>query len=209
MIPQFEKFSVSWSELHGTASTRGIVGYWLRVSYLLAKIFTKLKFTPNSLTILGLVFAIATSIFSPNWWSGFFLALSLLSDGLDGALAIVQGRATRMGAIYDAIADRLSEALWLVAFFRLGVPLGWVLTLGALAAFQEYARARLGSSGVHGVGVVTPAERPVRASLLFVAILAWQFSFSNEWVLGIAVIGTALQFWSFLLVIGFAHRSLK
>ncbi len=209
MIAGFDQFANTWSELHGDATTKGIVGGWLKISYSLGRILTKLKLSANSLTFFGLVFAFATACFSPHWVSAFFLACSLICDGLDGSLAILQGRANKIGAVYDAIADRLSEALWLVALFRLDVPVGWVLAVGSLAAFQEYARARLGSDGVKEVGVVTPAERPVRASFLFVSIMAWQFTFSHGWVLVFVVTATFLQFVSFLAVIRFAKRSLN
>ena len=209
MTSDFGQFSAKWSELHGGAAISGIVGYWLRASYRLAKVMSKLQLTANSLTSLGLIFAAATAIYSPHWLGALFIALSLLCDGLDGPVAILQGKASRMGAIYDAIADRLSEALWMVALYRLGVGLAWVLTLGALAAFQEYARARLGAAGFRQIGVVTPSERPVRASLVFAAIVAWQFTFSNGWVLGITILATLLQLVSFILVISLARRSLK
>ena len=209
MTLDFGQFSAKWSELHGHAPTKGIVRSWLRISYRLARILSKVKLTANSLTSLGFIFAVATALYTPRWWGGLFIAISLLCDGLDGAMAILQGKATRLGAIYDAIADRLSEALWMVALYRLGVGLGWVLAFGTLAAFQEYARARLGADGIRQLGVVTPAERPVRASFVFVAIAAWQFTFSKGWVFEITLLATILQFVSFLLVINLARRSLK
>ena len=40
------------------------------------------------------------------------------------AIAVVGNRVTRLGYVYDAAADRISEAAWLVAFWLIGVP-GW------------------------------------------------------------------------------------
>ena len=42
-----------------------------------------------------------------------------------------------------------------------------------LSTVQEYLRARAGGVGVVEVGVVTYAERPVRASFVFIALIAF------------------------------------
>ena len=54
----------------------------------------------------------------------------------------------------------------------MGAP--WELVLIAwLAAFvQEYMRARAAGLGQSEVGIVTIAERPVRATLIFIALVA-------------------------------------
>ena len=46
------------------------------------------------------------------------------------------------------------------------------------ASVQEYIRARAAGLGVSEVGIVTIAERPVRASFVFVVLIALQFDFS-------------------------------
>jgi len=200
----YSDFSSRWSKLHGNATTTGIVGGWLRISFVAAGICTTLRITPNILTFLGVLCAGFTAATSPHWWCAVLLAFSLFFDGIDGSVAIIQNRASKLGATWDGLADRISEALWAVAFYRLGVPLSWVLIVSALAAFQEYARARMGSLGVHEVGVVTPAERPVRASFLFCAIVA-----PHAWATTFAIALGLLQALSFFLVVRFAFRKLR
>ncbi|MCX6430654.1 MAG: CDP-alcohol phosphatidyltransferase family protein [Actinobacteria bacterium] len=165
--------------------------------------------TANQLTFFGVVLAALCSISSPRWWSAIFLALSLLGDGVDGTLAILRNKSSALGAVYDSVADRLSEALWALAFYRLGAPLTWVIIFWTLASVQEYARARLGAEGVHEVGVITPAERPMRASFLCLAIVAWQFSYFHGWVFSLILVATMLQGLSLAMVLNFAYRKLK
>lgn len=209
MSMDYQEFSRLWSSGHGNASTHGLVGAWLQISYRLAKVCTAARITPNLLTFFGVIAACATAIYSPHWWITFPLLISLLCDGIDGSTAIVQNRSNKLGATLDAVADRVSEALWAVAFYRLGAPLTWVVALWTVTAFQEYARARLGSEGIHEVGVVTPAERPVRAILLFLAILVVQFHSKHNWLNEIAIFMTLLQTFSFGLILTFARRSLR
>jgi CDP-diacylglycerol--glycerol-3-phosphate 3-phosphatidyltransferase len=160
-------------------------------------------------SLFGLILAGATALSSPHWWSAIFLALSMLGGGVAGNNAIPQSTVSKVGATYNSVADRLAEALWSLALFRLGAPLNWVLAWWALIAFQEYARARLGSDGVLEVGRIAPSERLVRASILFAAIMAWQFSFSHGWISAITVAATLLQAVSFVLIVRFAYKRLK
>jgi CDP-diacylglycerol--glycerol-3-phosphate 3-phosphatidyltransferase len=133
--------------------------------------------------------------------------LSLYADGIDGSVAIYQNRQSQFGAILDSIADRISEALWFYVAYRIGVPAWLVLVIYVIASTQEYARARLGGLGVSDVGVVTPAERPVRASFIFIALVAYALNLEIAAAV-IAVLG-ALQLFSFYLVCRWAYNSLR
>ena len=208
-IKTIEEFKLEWGSLHGGVKTKGIVGGWLVISYSLARGLKKIGVSANQLTFFGVVFAALSAISSPHWWSAIFLALSLLGDGVDGSLAILGNKSSALGAVYDSVADRLSEALWALVFFRLGAPLTWVVIFWTLASVQEYARARLGAEGVHEVGVITPAERPMRASFLCLAIVACQFSFSHDWVFALIFLVTVLQGLSLAMILNFAFRKLK
>ena len=209
MNMEHEDFSERWAGEHGHVSTRGLVGAWLRVSHRLAKICTALRISPNALTVLGVFAAGGTALFSPQWWIAFLLLLSLLCDGIDGSMAIVQNKADKLGATLDSVADRISESFWAIAFYRLGAPLTWVVALWMVATIQEYVRARLGSEGVREIGVITLAERPVRALALLIAIILAQFHVTSGWVNGVAIIITSLQIISFAQILIFARKSLK
>jgi len=200
-------FVAKWSALHGNAEIKGIVKAWLNISYGSARFMSALRVTPNLLTLLGIVFAIAMALNPLSLWTIPLLVLSLYADGIDGSVAIYQNRESQFGAILDSVADRISEALWFYVAYRIGAPAWVVLLTYVIASTQEYARARLGGLGISEVGVVTPAERPVRASFIFIALVAYAIDF-NLVTLAMAVLG-ALQVFSFYLVSRWAHNSLR
>ena len=201
-----EEFKARWSALHSDAKTDGIVGAWLNISYRFGLICTLLRISPNALTLFGLLGAIATALTAQTAWAILFLVFSLFCDGIDGSVAIFQQRESNWGAILDAVADRISEALWFYALYAIGVPAWIPITLWCVASFQEYARAKLISLGVSDIGVVTPAERPVRASFLFIALILNQLHLPGaEWIsIGFLV----LQIYSFLSVVRFSRSQL-
>ncbi len=200
-------FFARWSELHGNAEIKGIVKAWLKISYGSAKLVSIFRITPNLLTLLGIVFAIAMSVNPLSLWTIPLLVLSLYADGIDGSVAIYQDRASQFGAVLDSVADRISEALWFYVAYRIGAPAWIVLVTYVIASTQEYARARLGGLGISDVGVVTPAERPVRASFIFIALVAYALGL-NLVTLVMAALG-ALQIFSFYLVGRWAYNCLR
>jgi CDP-diacylglycerol--glycerol-3-phosphate 3-phosphatidyltransferase len=201
-----QEFNAKWSSLHSDAETNGIVGGWLKISYRFGLICTLLRISPNALTLFGLLGAVATAITAHSAWAIFFLVFSLFCDGIDGSVAIFQQRDSKWGATLDSVADRISEALWFYALYAIGVPAWIPITLWSVAAFQEYARAKLISLGVSDIGVVTPAERPVRASFLFIVLILNQLSLPGATALSIAFL--AVQIYSFVSVVRFSRSQL-
>jgi CDP-diacylglycerol--glycerol-3-phosphate 3-phosphatidyltransferase len=84
---------------------------------------------------------------------------------------VLTNRVSRLGYVYDSVADRLGEAAWLVALWLLGVPAWLALAAGAAAWLHEYLRARATAAGMREIGVVTVAERPTRAIVVTVGLL--------------------------------------
>ena len=201
-----DEFKTKWSSLHSDAETKGIVGAWLNISYRFGLICTLLRISPNALTMLGLLGAVATAVTAQTAWAILFLVFSLFCDGIDGSVAIFQHRESKFGATLDSVVDRISEALWFYALYAIGVPAWIPITLWSVAAFQEYARAKLVSLGVSDIGVVTPAERPVRASFLFIVLILNQLSMPGATELSIAFL--LLQIYSFVSVVRFSRSRL-
>lgn len=200
------EFKAKWSSLHSDAETTGIVGAWLHISYRFGLICTLLRISPNALTVLGLLGAVATAVTAQTAWAILFLVFSLFCDGIDGSVAIFQHRESKFGATLDSVVDRISEALWFYALYAIGVPAWIPITLWTVAAFQEYARAKLTSLGVSDIGVVTPAERPVRASFLFIVLILNQLDLPGATQLSIAFL--LLQIYSFVSVVRFSRSRL-
>jgi CDP-diacylglycerol--glycerol-3-phosphate 3-phosphatidyltransferase len=156
---------------------------------------------------LGVLSGVALPFYPLSAIGLIFLVLSLIFDGVDGSVAIVSGKVSKFGATLDAIADRITEALWFFALYQWGIAPEICLALFALALTQEYARARMASLGFHEIGVVTIAERPVRASAIaiFMVLELLNFSFAPVAI----YIFTAMATFSVYQVMRAARRHLQ
>ena len=99
-------------------------------------------------------------------------------------MAIISGKSSKWGAILDSIVDRASEIFWMLALYKIGIDLKFLLIIIVVASTQEYIRARSGGLGLSEIGIVTIAERPVRASFVFILLILalLDFEFSNLFV---------------------------
>jgi CDP-diacylglycerol--glycerol-3-phosphate 3-phosphatidyltransferase len=201
------EFFTTWSNLHGGAKIEGVVKTWLQISYASAKFLSKLRVTPNLLTFAGLFFAIALWQFANNWAAALFLVLSLFFDGIDGSLAILQKKTSKFGAFTDSFVDRISEVFWALALYKLGAPAALVFVALLATYVQEYIRARSGGLGHNEVGIVTICERPVRASLIFIAIVANLVGL--DLVTAISIIWVAMQFIALSQLTGSLYKRLR
>ena len=202
-----EEFYTKWSSLHGVAAITGVVAGWLKISYRFGLVATLLRISPNVLTLLGLLSAAMTALTASTWWAVLFLVFSLFCDGIDGSVAIFQKRDSAWGATLDSVVDRISEAFWLFGLYTIGIPAWLAICLWSISAFQEYARAKLVSLGISDIGVVTPAERPMRASFIFIILILELLNIPG--VLYVACIYLLIQIISFLMVIRYARVQLR
>jgi len=145
-----------------------------------AKILIRAGVSANAVTVTGTAVVVAASVLllaRGELLAGLIVvALSVLTDMLDGAIARVKGTTSRFGALLDSTCDRLADgaifaglAYWL---FAEGSGLGAALALWAGIASQmvSYVRARAESLGAEcNVGI---AERPERLIIAAVAVLA-------------------------------------
>ncbi len=200
-------FFTEWSALHGGAEIKGVVKWWLTMSFFICRPLKVLRITPNTLTYLSLLLGVAYLYFIDSHWAIAFLVLSLMADGVDGTLAIMSKKVSKWGAALDSIVDRVVETLWALGLFQLGAPWEWVLMAWLAAYAQEYMRARAGGLGVQEIGVVTIGERPIRASIIFIVLVARAV---NLEVATIAAIAWALiQTFSALTVLKFLRPLLQ
>ena len=201
-----EFFSI-WRRLHGDANISGIVKGWLSISYVVVKPLSKARVTPNILTIFGLLFGVLLYANAETFWAPALLVLSLICDGIDGSLAIVTNKSTKWGAILDSTVDRLTEIFWVLALYKIGADLKLLIIVLLSASVQEYVRARAAGLGVSEVGIVTFAERPVRASFVFIVFISLQFNFTiyNQ----IIVCWLSLQLISLFMLSRFTYSKLR
>lgn len=78
----------------------------------IAKLLDRINVTPNLITILGLLFAVASAIlfhFTHLIIGGILVCVAGIFDSIDGCLARLKDQETKFGAFLDSILDRYSE----------------------------------------------------------------------------------------------------
>lgn len=147
----------------------------------LAKGLSRVGFTPDGLTSLGLIsscVAAVTIATGHHWWAVAAIIGAGVPDIIDGTLARMTGGNTSRGAFFDSVADRISDLLiiggaawWYTAH---GDPRLAVLAyaVGGLSAVISYERAKAEGLGFNGKGGLI--ERAERLILLGVGLaLGW------------------------------------
>jgi phosphatidylglycerophosphate synthase len=168
-LTTLEEYLDGWQALHGDYDPRGnpLVRRWLSLSYAVARPLAVARVSPDLVTLLAVLLAAAAlgPAAAGGWWlllAAAMVVLSGLLDNVDGAVAVLTGRATPWGAVLDAVVDRIADLLFLAALLLAGAPVVACALGGALMFLLEYLRARAAAAGLTDVGVVTVWERPTR-----------------------------------------------
>jgi len=176
-----EEYLRRWSSVHGGYDPRRsrVVHGWLVGVYAASRPFAALRLSPDVVTLLGPLLA-GAAVWAA--WPGgpagrvvlaaALVTVSALADSLDGAVAVLTGRTSRFGAVWDSLADRVAEVGYLVVLARVGAPVSLVVAAGVTSLLAEYVRARAGMVGMVEVAVVTVGERPTRVVVTVMALLA-------------------------------------
>lgn len=172
-------YAVAWARLHGGFDPRlatPVVAGWLRMSYQIGSLLARLRVPPMAVTVAGVLLCAATPLAVLRRPDGVLagaalVLLAAVADSVDGAVAVITGRTTRLGYVYDSLADRAGEAFWLLAFWLSGAPGALVVAAGAFSWLHEYLRARSVAAGMREIGTVTTGERPSRVAAAFVGLL--------------------------------------
>ncbi len=164
-----------WSRRHGedVSGNRLVVG-WLRLVDRLAAGRVLGRVHPDALSAAGVLVA-AGAVWvaaAGGRWPLVALVLVVAAgvlDGLDGAVAVRTGRARPLGAVVDAVADRLADLSLVGVLVVLGADPRLGAALAASLLLHEYARAKAQGVGMGSAGAVTVAERPTRVIVVAVA----------------------------------------
>ena len=162
---------------------------------------------PGAVTLLGLLLSIAVPVAAVYRGGWLFAAAALvlvaaLADSADGAVAVMTDRTSRLGAFDDSVADRLSEAAWLLALWLVGGQGLLVAGCGALAWLHEYIRARSIVSGMTGIGLITTGERPTRVIVTFASLAVGGVAWIIDPDLTPGAVTVVLAMWGVLGLIG-------
>ena len=93
------------------------------LSYPLLKLFIKLKITANMLSYFSAILGIIATVYL--WYdlriASILLLISLLIDGMDGALARITKQNTMQGSITDCFADQITISATTIGFIAIGL----------------------------------------------------------------------------------------
>ena len=144
-----------WSQLHQGLVPSPLVRVWLRPMWTLARPLAALRVPPTAVTVAGVGLAVAALLVAGRWpLVALVLVLAAaVADGVDGAIAVVADRASRFGAVADAVADRIADTAFALTIWRCGAPWWLAATAAALSLVLELGRPPR---------VITVAERPTR-----------------------------------------------
>jgi phosphatidylglycerophosphate synthase len=156
---------------------------------------------PLVLTALGALFAIdALLLASSQPWAAFGLVLlSTTCDALDGAVAVIACKATRVGAIADKVADRIADTAFALVMWRCGAPWPLAVPAAGLSMLHEGIREMRGGELRSRI---TVGERPTRVICAALACVGAGIS-SAQWPptvcaavwVALAVIGIGQLVW--------------
>jgi CDP-diacylglycerol--glycerol-3-phosphate 3-phosphatidyltransferase len=153
--------AAGWSALHYGIDPAAVplLRAWLRVMWWLARPLVRVP--PLVLTVAGVLLALDAVLLAARWpWVALALVLlSAVCDGLDGAVAMLSGRASRFGSVADKIADRIADCAFAAVLWRCGAP--WWLALAAGAFSLAHEGIRVFAGGARPARI-TVAERPTR-----------------------------------------------
>ena len=156
--------------------------------------------TPNMLTISSLLLiSMSGFILSQNHMiiGGMFVLLGGLLDGIDGELARITNRTSKLGAFLDSICDHSGDfalslgLLWLYLSSKASteVVLIFVALFGSMLGSQVRSRAGMVGIETRDIGLVTRFERILLWTIgLFTAHLPIAL-----WALAVLNNGAALQ----------------
>ncbi|MFG1608232.1 CDP-alcohol phosphatidyltransferase family protein [Actinoplanes sp. NPDC049265] len=175
----WDAYAVAWASLHGGFDPRTaspLIRGWIRIAWRAGVLLARLGLGPMAVTAGGLLLCLlvpVAALAGPAGWigAGILVAAAAFADSFDGAVAVVTGRATRLGFVVDSVADRIGEAAWLLALWLAGAPAGLVVAAGGLSWLHEYVRARATAGGMADIGMVTVGERPTRIAVAIPGLL--------------------------------------
>ena len=148
----------------------------------IAGVLVKLGFSPSGLTVIGVLIAcVAAGLIAQGMLAagGIVMLIAGVFDLFDGAVARMTDRATKFGALFDSVMDRVSEAVVLLGllwfYLENGEQFGAVLVYVSIvgSTLVSYVRARAEGLGIKCKGGLM--QRPERVASLGLGIIVGQW----------------------------------
>lgn len=158
------------------------------------------RLTPDHLTVVGLVVAVAAAVSIAFGWLALGLLLVIMAalpDLLDGALAKASNTSSQRGAFFDSVVDRVTDSLlfggvaWYFASNESAHMAILPLAVAAMSSVISYERAKAESLGLQAKGGLM--ERAERIILLCIGLLFPVILVAVMWIMLALVSLTAVQ----------------
>jgi CDP-diacylglycerol--glycerol-3-phosphate 3-phosphatidyltransferase len=156
--------------------------------------------SPDHLTILGIVFAIAAAVAIARGALQGGLALVILAalpDMLDGALAKASNTASQRGAFFDSVIDRVTDSVlfggvaWYLASTESAHMSLLPMSIMGVSSLISYERAKAESLGLQAKGGLM--ERAERIIVLCAGLLFDSLLIPILWIMLVLTVITAIQ----------------
>ena len=174
---------------------------WLfsQIKRILVQLLSRLGVNPNLLTFLGLPFNCGAAIafaYGRIRTAGVIILLAALFDWVDGEVARISGRVTKLGSFFDSVIDRYSDMvllLGIIIYFSKQDQTGYIVLTTVVmmgAVLTSYTRARAENLIPHcRVGFML---RPERIITLIIGCLA-NHLLTALWILAVMTQLAAVQ----------------
>ncbi|HWL38353.1 MAG TPA: CDP-alcohol phosphatidyltransferase family protein [Frankiaceae bacterium] len=202
----YDEYLAAWARGHSFEPERmgRFLRSYLRLPYALARPLAGID--PNAVTVAGFcVAAVTLPVYATGaaFLAGLLVLVAGLLDQVDGAVAVLGGRQTRFGAVWDSAVDRLTDVVLLAgpAIWIDGGTTRWGLVAAGAGTFLlEYVRARCQACGWTDDQIVTPGERPQR--VVAIALLGIVSALAGKWLWAVGAWALAgLTFWSVVVLL--------
>jgi CDP-diacylglycerol--glycerol-3-phosphate 3-phosphatidyltransferase len=156
--------------------------------------------SPDHLTILGIVFAIAAAVAIARGALQGGLALVILAalpDMLDGALAKASNTASQRGAFFDSVIDRVTDSVlfggvaWYLASTESAHMALLPMSIMGVSSLISYERAKAEALGLQAKGGLM--ERAERIIVLCAGLLFDSLLIPILWIMLVLTVITAIQ----------------
>ena len=154
--------------------------HFRRPAEIVARFFLRLGFSPNGLTLFGLLMGLMTCLIfiwtrNPALF-GFLMIFWGLFDAVDGAAARLTNRVTKFGSYLDAMCDRLFEvSTILAAAYVTGYwAISFLLAAGVLMVSYAKARAAMEVT-ISNTEWPDFMERTERDMIYAIGLILWGF----------------------------------
>lgn len=143
-----------------------------RINTNIGNILSKTNISPNALTLIGILVSIFAAWLIVQYGlvlGAFIMLASSCFDLLDGAVARAANKATKFGAFFDEVSDRVGETCYFSAIFLL-VPEFSVFLAAASSILVSYVKLSAERRGFK-IFSGSVSGRPVRIAMLFILML--------------------------------------